>query len=546
VFNGEIYNFKKLRKDLEAKGVRFRTKGDTEVLLQGYLQWGEGVLDRLEGMFAFVLIDRAKGIAIAARDPFGIKPLYLCQTGKTVALASEMRPLYRLVKPQVDETALAELLTFNWAAGSLSNVRNIERVPGGTVLTIPLDGGLVKRRTYCDVLSTIMPDASITEDLAEQASRDGIRGSVSAHLMSDVGYTLQLSGGVDSSLIAALASKSVDNPISSYSVSLGDHPFDEGEYRKSVVKRYRLDHHEIKIGGEDFAEALPRAVQHMEGPVPHGGCVTLMLLCDQLRAKSKVVLTGEGADEMFGGYLRYANWRKLAMQEFMGRFIPSGLVPPVRPFLGLRMYAGFDAAVYSSIYHDFRVMHAVFPSLVPKPGAREAASRRFSDFRDRLFASDQIGYLESLLARQDKMSMAASVEARVPFVHLPLARVVNMLPRDVRAPGHVTKPLLKRIAEPFLDRSLIYRRKIGLWLPYDEWLAEDEGLGRFLDELAAPDSRLANYAESGRLKQIVDQFRSGEQHGLPNMWTLVNVERWLRSLDEKMPQSSAEQLKASV
>lgn len=530
VFNGEIYNFLDLRTDLEKAGVRFRTSGDTEVLLQGYLHWGAGILERLEGMYAFVLIDRLEGVALAARDPFGIKPLYLCRKGGTVALASEMRPLGRLIEPEPDEAALAELLTFNWAAGSLSNLRGIERVPGGTALTIPLAGGEIRRSRFLDVLDALESREPLTEDAAESLAHEAIRGSVRAHLMSDVGYTVQLSGGVDSSLIAALASNATPRPVSSFAVSLGDHPYDEGEYRKSVVARYDLDHHEVAIDGQTFADALPRAIGHMEGPVPHGGCVTLMLLCDQLRRTSKVVLTGEGADEMFGGYLRYANWRKLATQERLGRFLPAKALPPVWPFLGLRQYSNVDAAVYSSIYHDYPKMHALFPGLVPEPGAREAASRRFTDFRDRLFAADQVGYLESLLVRQDKMSMAASVEARVPFVHLPLARVVNGLPRDILAPGGVTKPLLKRIAERYLQRTVIHRRKIGLWLPYDEWLGEDDGLGRYLDFLTAPNACLRGFAKRGALDGVVERFRKGERADLPSLWTLVNVEMWLRSL----------------
>jgi asparagine synthase (glutamine-hydrolysing) len=538
IFNGEIYNFRKLRSELEARGAKFRTTGDTEVILQGYLQWGDGVLDRLEGMYAFVLIDRVRGAAIAARDPFGIKPLYLTQSGQTIGLASEMRPLFRLGEPRVDEVALAELLTFTWAAGSLSNVQGIERVPGGTILTIPLQRGPIQRRRFCDVLDTLQPDAGITPDLAEASAQAAVEASVREHLMSDVGYTLQLSGGIDSSLVAALASRDAGRRIASYAVSLGDHPFDEGEYRKLVVERYRLDHHEIRIGGDEFADALPRAVQHMEGPVPHGGCVTLMLLCDRMRADSKVALTGEGADEIFGGYLRYGVWRNLARQDLLARFLPSKILPASWPFLSVKRLDGRDSAVYSAVYHDFHAMQAMFPGLVPKPGLREQTSRRFRDFRDRLFAIDQVSYLESLLVRQDKMSMAASVEARVPYVHLPLAKVVNALPRDIRAPGGVTKPLLKRIAEKFLDPKLIYRRKIGLWLPYDDWLSDAKGLGRYLDLLTDTDGKLRAYAEPARLTQAVERFRSGERAGIPSMWMLVNVEMWLRSLSASRDGSS--------
>ena len=531
IFNGEIYNFHTLRRELEAGGARFRTNSDTEVILHGYLRWGADVVERLEGMYAFVLVDRAQQVAIAARDPFGIKPLYLCETPSGIGLASEMAPLTRLAAPRVDEAALAELMMFSWAAGTLSNLQGIERVPGGTLLTIPLQGGAVRRRRFCDVLDTLHPDQSTTPEAAEAATLAAVEQSVRAHLMSDVGYTLQLSGGVDSGLVVALASEAAGRRISSYSVSLGDHPFDEGRFRKPMVKRYGLNHHEIEIGGREFAEALPRAVRHMEGPVPHGGCVTLMLLCDRLRAESKVVLTGEGADEMFGGYERYGLWRKLAWQDRLSRLLPVRLLPPVRPLLGLRRLAGRDAAIYSAVYHDFHAMHRVFPALTPKPGLREATSRRFADFRDRLFAIDQVAYLESLLVRQDKMAMAASVEARVPYVHLPLARVANALPRDVRAPGGVTKPLLKKIAARYLEHDAVYRRKIGLWLPYDDWLADEKGLGRYLDLLVEPNGRLRAYADGPALTNAIERFRVGERRGIPSMWMLVNTEMWLRSLE---------------
>ncbi len=539
VFNGEIYNYRELRAELQAKGATFRTSGDTEVLLQGYLHWGERVLDRLEGMYAFVIIDRKAGYALAARDPFGIKPLYMYHQGDTAALASEMRPLLRLVPPRVDEAALAELMTFGWAAGSLSNLEGIERVPGGTLVSIPLAGGNVSRRCFYNVLDTFCPDDSLSRAEADARVREALDASVRAHLASDVGFTLQLSGGVDSSFIAALAREAAGESIASFAVSLGSHPLDEGAHRHEVVTRYDLDHREVRLTGRDFAEAMPRAVRHMEGPVPHLGCVMLMLLCERIRDVSKVVLTGEGADEMFGGYERYALWRKFRMQEVLGRWLPRRLLPATWPFLGVRRFASRDAAVYASVYQDFLAMHRLFPGLVPKLGAREAASRRFSDFRDRMFASDQTGYLESLLVRQDKMAMAASVEARVPYVHLPLARVVNALPRAVRAPGGVTKPVLKRIAEPLLPKDLLYRRKVGLLLPYNDWLMDGEGLGRCLELLTARDGRLRAYARPRALERVVEAFRAGRRAGLPSVMRLVNVELWLRSLARVPPPSTA-------
>ncbi len=527
VFNGEIYNFAKLRRDLIAAGVVLRTRGDTEVILEGYRLWGESILERLEGMYAFVLVDQRAGIAYVARDPLGIKPLYLLKQNGRIAVASEMRPLYRLIRPEPDSRAVAELLTFNWAAGRLSNVRGIEKVPGGTLLRIGLKDGTLTERRFVDPLDTLRPDRTTTPEMATAA----LERSVRAHLASDVGYTMQLSGGVDSSVVAALAQQATPTPIKSFGVQLSDPRFDEGPYRRQVAERYGLDHREIPLSGEDFAGALPRAVAHMEGPVPHGGCVMLMLLCDAIRQHGKVVLTGEGADEAFGGYIRYAWWRRLAWQERLGRLLPAPAWPAMQPFLGIRRLHGLDAAVYGGVTQDFRALHTLFPDLVPPaPGDREAQSRRFRDFRDRLLAVDQTAYLESLLVRQDKMSMAASVEARVPFVHMPFWRIANALPRTVRVPGGATKPVLKAFAANLLPHDLVYRRKVGLRLPYEQWLADDTMLGRYLAHLTDTDCRLAAFGEPAALRNAVDGFRKGDPTHRANMFVLVNTELWLRDI----------------
>jgi len=530
VFNGEIYNYKRLRAELVEQGARFKSHGDTEVLLRGYAQWGEGVLDRLEGMYAFVLIDRARGRALAARDPLGIKPLYMLRRGGLTAFASIMRPLARLAPAEPDEAALAELLTFRFAAGRLSNLKGIERVPGGTVVAVPLSGGAPAERRFCDPLSTLHADPRMSEEAAEAAAGAAIEDSVAAHLQSDVGYTVQLSGGVDSSLVTALAAPATPGRLTTFGINLAPSRHDESPYRRMVIERFQVDHHEIPLSAADYAEALPRAVAHMEGPMAHSGCVLLMLLCDRIAKTSKVVLTGEGADEFFGGYKRYGLWRQLRTKGWLARAVPAPLWPFLQRYREIQRFAGRDPAIFSAVYHDVLALNEVFPALVPKPGAREAAASRFRDFRDRMFAVDQSAYLESLLLRQDKMAMAASVEARVPFTHLPLARAVNRVPHAIRAPGGETKPLLKRIAARHLPRELIYRRKIGLLVPLDEWLARPDALGRYLELLTEPGCRLAAFAERGALRASVERFRAGERRTLAPLDHLVNMELWLRGL----------------
>lgn len=532
IFNGEIYNYRKLRDELSARGVRFRTSGDTEVVLEGYIAWGEEVFQRLEGMFALVMVDRSRGLALAVRDPLGIKPLYMTRRGEMTAFASEARPLHRLGQAEADPAALAELITFGWAAGRLSNYRGIERIPGGTLVRIDLKSGAVAERRYFDLLDTLQADGKATAEEVYSAVFDSVRD----HLASDVGYAVQLSGGVDSSLVAALAASDSGRKLSAYSIGLDNHPYDETPYQEMVVHRYGMVHHRIPVTGKDYADALPRAIRHMEGPTPHGGCVMLMLLCRQIRNETKVVLTGEGADEMFGGYQRYAVWRKTQAQERLARHIPPALLRDRWPFRGASRLRGVDAAVYSSVYHDFRAVGRIFPELIPQPAARETASARFADFRDRLLAVDQSAYLESLLVRQDKMSMAESVEARVPFVHVPLLRLVNRMRHEERVPGGSTKPVLKRLAERYLPGELVNRRKIGLWLPYQEWFADAAGAGRYIELLREPGARLAGYSDRSALRRITDAAVGGSRQGGLILQRLVELELWLRSIaDEARP-----------
>jgi len=540
VFNGEIYNQRELRRELRAEGVVFRTSGDTEVVLESLVRWGHRALERLEGMFALVLVDRREGTVLAARDPLGIKPLYWVERAGEVAFASEMRPLRRLVDISADAKALGELLVFGFAAGARSNVREIERLPGGCCVEVSLVTAAASQRRYVDPLDTLAPDEHMAPETALEITREAVERSVEAHLQSDVGYTLQLSGGVDSSLVAALAARRAGERLKSFAVHIPDSPLDERPWRELVVARYDLEHHEVTLGGREFADALPRAIRHLEGPTPHYGCVMLMLLCERIREHSKVVLTGEGADEAFGGYMRYGLWKALRRMGWIATWVPGPLWPLLQRYREVQRYAGRDPAIYGAVQHDFLRMIELFPELMPCESARDGAARRFRDFRSRMFAVDQSSYLESVLVRQDKVAMAASVEARVPFAHLPLLKAVNRIPHRVRVPGaRETKPLLKQMAAPYLPHDLLHRRKIGLALPLAEWVADEQALGRYLECLTGRDCRLTAYAVPGGLDRGVAAYRRGQREALPSLQQLINVELWLRSLEERPTRPTA-------
>ncbi|MBM3559685.1 MAG: asparagine synthase (glutamine-hydrolyzing), partial [Alphaproteobacteria bacterium] len=361
VFNGEIYNFKALRQELQAAGFVFRTSGDSEVILAGYLTWGEAVFGRLEGMFALVIVDRTRNAVVAARDPFGIKPLYVARDGHFAGFASEMRPLRRLVGTEVDPAALAELLAFRFAAGRLSNLRRIELLPGGTLARVCLTDGTYAEQRFCDVLDTLAGDPSIGPTDAAAIVEQAVTASVETHMQSDVGYAVELSGGVDSSLVAALVCRRAQGRVRSYGIDLGESPLNERKWRDLVVRGRDIDHHEIALDGRAFADAVPDAVRAMEGPVPHLGCVMLMLLCRAIARTDKVVLTGEGADEMFGGYARYARWREIARQARLARAVPAPLWPLLGRWRWLRRYAAFEPAAIAGVYFDPTRLGEAFP-----------------------------------------------------------------------------------------------------------------------------------------------------------------------------------------
>ncbi len=532
VFNGEIYNYKKLKNQLEQQGCLFKSEGDTEVILQGYIKLGLKIFNLIEGMFSIVIIDKKKKKAFAVRDPLGIKPLYISYLNPGIALSSEIKPLRRLVGTYLDLTALPELLTFRYAAGDKSNYKNIKKVMAGSMIEIDLESSKVKESNYENILNSFDMDNKIDEESFIAKIKDNLIKSCKLHLQSDVGYTLQLSGGVDSSLITAITSNLTSKKLKTFSIKLEDSDHDEETWRKLVIKKYNLDHNEIFLNSNDFANALPDAIKAMEGPSPHFGCVMLMLLCKEISKNNKVVLTGEGADELFGGYDRYKVWKNLKKIGYISNLFPLVFWDQFKRYEGFKKFHRRNPAIWSSCYHNFLNINKIFPNFDFVSGYRKDIANQFTDFRTKMMAVDQKVYLDSLLSRQDKMAMASSVEARVPFCHLPLFKLINKMPHKLRIPGGDTKPILKKIAEDYLPKELIYRRKKGLTLPLDNWLKEKKGFGRYLNLFLSKDCQLGEFGNKKLLVKSVEDFKLGKNDNLPSFPILINVELWLRSLSD--------------
>ncbi|SVE07992.1 uncharacterized protein METZ01_LOCUS460846, partial [marine metagenome] len=250
-----------------------QTQGDTEVLLQGYARWNKKLFPKIEGMFSLVIFDRHTREVVAARDTLGIKPLYVLKKGPLIGFASEMRSFGGLTPFDVDPAALSELLIFRYAAGKLSNISNIELLPGGYTHSTVVDLERTAIERFDDALEYLRPDNSLSQEDAVRLSKEAITASIKAHLVSDVGYAVQLSGGVDSSLVSSIAAAETSGKLTSYGVHIPEYSLDERPYRYAVQKQLNLEHCEVSLGNSDFTNALPRAIQHMEGPVPHYGCV---------------------------------------------------------------------------------------------------------------------------------------------------------------------------------------------------------------------------------------------------------------------------------
>ncbi len=526
-FNGEIYNYKEIKKDLLSRNIRFKSDGDTEVILKGYETYGKNIFKKLIGMFSIIIIDRKLQKALVVRDPLGIKPLYIYKKSDFVGISSEVKPLLRACEPEVDLDAFKELLTFGWAAGRHSNYKNIELILQGSLLEINLINSEIKEEIFNDIF-----EYKKIDNLNYFEIENSLNESIKDHTLSDVGYCLQLSGGVDSSYIASICAENTSTKLKTFSLTIDDEDYNEKSYQEYVIKKYNLEYYQVNFTGKDYAEELPQAIKHMEGPTPHGGCVALKFLNKKISKYSKVVLTGEGADELFGGYNRYKYLDYFNFINKVKKFIPRNLIPNFYPFKTLKKYKRTEPAIYSSVYFNYENLWQLMPEIIPLNGYRETMCNKHSDYLNKLRSVDQSCYLSSLLMRQDKMSMAHSVEARVPFTHFPLFNKINKINIKNNFFKKQTKPILKKIASKKLSKHLVYRKKNGLLSPYGKWFSDPNGAGSYLNYLDDSKSVIKGYMRSSIYKDFLTNIKKDINLNQNLIRKLVEIELWLRTINK--------------
>jgi asparagine synthase (glutamine-hydrolysing) len=483
VFNGEIFNYRELRPELEREGCRFRSQSDTEVLLYGVREWGlEGCLRRIRGMYAFALFDRTEGTLTLVRDPLGVKPLYYHRQPSRLVFASEIKAILALpgVEARLNDSALYHYLTFAHTPAPETLFTGIEKLEAGTYLRMDRMGRVVRRR-YWDPTRFAPNGRSLSEQDYVEELRRLLRQAVARRLVSDVPVGVFLSGGLDSSLNVALMAERLGHPLDTYTVGLKDDPTNELAQARLVAEQFGARHHEVVISEEDMLAFLPAMAYLQDEPLADPVCIPLYYLSRLARQSgTPVIQVGEGSDELFAGYPIYhlfRRWDEYAYRGFLATpellrslvyHLGKGGLPAQHADAFRRASAGDPLFVGNAVaFWDHEKVR-----LLKKPCPVERTSSRFirhlaerSGSADRLVRMIHLELAnrlpELLLMRVDKMSMAASIETRVPFLDEDLAAFALTVPSAFKFKDGEPKYLLKRAAEGILPREVIYRPKRG-------------------------------------------------------------------------------------
>jgi asparagine synthase (glutamine-hydrolysing) len=539
VFNGEIYNFQEIRPQLLAKGHCFKTKGDTEVLVHLYEEYGSQMVNYLRGMFAFAIWDGKKQQLFAARDRMGIKPFYYCLTNGNMLFASEPKAILQHPDCQAspDPEGIWHYLTYRSVPAPGTLFRDIRKLKQGHWLIFDRNGWTEKQ--YWEI--PLIPESTKNVNKAGLSKVvDEAEGlllkAVQLRLISDVPLGAFLSGGVDSSLIVAMMRKLSNAPVKTYSVGFRNFPTSELPYAKSVAELFQTDHHELVLEEKCFADNLEKLTWMRDSPLTEKGDVPLYLLAKMASEKVKVLLSGEGSDELFGGYPKYAcdrfafavSFIPKSVVHFIGSHLPSRFR---RVEIALRSMCEKDMATrWSQWFAPFtaeeKVLLLTNPSKAQNPLLQYVDNTAGYSSLDRmLYADCKIWLVENLLERGDRMTMAASIEGRVPFLDHKFVEFAFGLPTDCKIRGLTHKWLIKEVAHRYLPDSIVTRRKIGFDVPLTQWF---RGKLRDMcyDRICNRNGLAAELLKRQELEKILDDHCSGHKDNFLKIWTLLGLSIW--------------------
>lgn len=541
VFNGEIYNFAALRGELEAAGYRFSTLGDTEVIIHAYEHWGEDCVRRLWGMFALALWDGRQQSLLLARDRFGKKPLFIHEAPGALHFASEIKALLAVpgIERAVDEQSLLPYLLYRYVPGPRTMFRGLRKLEPGTALV--WQGGRSREFTYYTT-----PDATPrAADAGEPANPAAqylalLDDAVKLRMVADVPFGAFLSGGLDSSAVVALMSRHLALPVKTFSVGFAEAAYSELAYAREVAQAFGTDHHELRVAERDLIDQLPALVRFRDAPVSEPSDVPVYLLAREAAHSVKMVLTGEGADETLGGYPKHVYEHLGALYRRLPRTLRRGLVQPLVDALPFGLQRVKTAAASMGLDDPALRMPRWFGALDWAQAQALLAPRwRAPDFESALprwpptpgntplreiLAFDQRSWLpDNLLERGDRMTMAASIEARMPFMDHRLLDLVSTWPDRCRVRGRQTKWVLRAALREVLPPAILERRKVGFKVPVNEWFRHSMR-DYVLDLVASPAARIARWFEPHALRTVLDQHLTGRVNHEKLIWALVSLE----------------------
>lgn len=556
VFNGEIFNFAEIRAGLEERGHRFRGGSDTEVILAAYREWGAGCVRRFVGMFAFALWDRDARTLVLARDRLGIKPLFIYRKGDLLLFASELKALFRHPRfsAEIDAKALQYYLQFQYVPAPLCILRHCRKLLPGHTATFSAAGDW-REAPYWEAAPFYRePPAPPSEEEAAGALDALVRSSVRYRMISDVPLGAFLSGGIDSSLVVAMMQSLSSRPVKTFSIRFREEGFDEGEHARRVAAHLGTDHHEKFCSREDALPLIRRLPDFYDEPFADSSAIPTMMVSEFCRKSVTVSLSGDGGDELFCGYPRYA-WLRLA-ERF--RWLPA----PVRRALSrplqrlpFRYARGAGTVfqyhrvedVYSPMVHIFQKAH--LPRIVPHlhDDADLAYYRAFRDHADlpaekRAMLCDLQTYLpDDILTKVDRASMSVGLEARVPLLDHRIVEFAARLPLRWTFRGNEQKRLLKKVLYRYVPREIIDRPKMGFGVPLETWFREEwKGI---LEEYLRPERiRRERFFLAEGVRELVGEHLSGRQNHFHRLWALVMFgmwrERYLPDAVGEVPRSS--------
>ena len=558
VFNGEIYNHVSLREGLEERGHVYSSRTDSETILHLYEERGLDFVQEIEGDFAIALWDASRERLVLARDRAGVKPLYFYHSGGRFIFASEIKAILQhpAVTPEVNEEALCHYLTFLTTPAPQTLFRGIQKLPAGHMLVINRNGE-ARITQYWDALPPASPVVRSEEEHQENIL-ELLRSSIKKRMMADVPFGVFLSGGVDSSANVALMSELMSQPVRTFTVGFRDtEELNELESARAISKRFGTDHHEVMIGAEEMLRFLPELVFHQDEPIADPVCVPLYYVSKLARETGTIVVqVGEGSDELFGGYdwfrtylqIEKRFWRHAENAPPAARRAFAALAQPVTrkmvnkrlaPELIRRFGAGqslfwggaigFDETMKASVmsaelrahYNGLSTYHVVCKDLETIARARPDA-----DYASRMtYLELKLRLPELLLMRVDKITMATSVEARVPFLDHHLIEYALGIPADLKVKGRSGKHILKQALEQILPKELLYSPKRGFGTPIREWFKGQTG--QILDDhLMNSSIRRRNFFNYSFIAHLTDEHRRETHDRSVPLWCLLNLSLW--------------------